>query len=126
MHLTPRDELAEMQAKLVLWARGDMVELVDRDQTAVEGFDAEAIDREAERRVRTDKHAIVTGEKRTDGVDLPTVLIAGRVAEVPFRHYGPVGKEPEPRQWFVVEARADGFLGHYDDGLLDTLIRELV
>ena len=108
MHLVAGDELAEMQAELVVGIGGDVVELVHRDQPVVERLDAELVDGEAEGRVGADQHLVVAFEKRADRIDLAAIVRAGRVAEVPFRLDAPVGPEAVFRQRLVVEARADG------------------
>ena len=91
------DELPKMRAELVVRVGRDVVELIDGDQAVVELLNAVRIDREAERRVGADQHLVVAFEERADRLDLAAVVIAGRVAEVPFRLNVPVGPEAEPR-----------------------------
>ena len=73
-----------------------------------------------------DQHLVGALKKRADGLDLSAVVAAGRVAEIPFRLHAPVGPKAELGQRLVVEARADGFLRHDDDRLLEPLILQLV
>ena len=102
-----------------------MVKLIDRDQPDVEGVRAKPDDREAEGGVSADHDPVVAVEKRPDRVDLAAIG-ARRVAEIPLRGNDPVGPESELAQRRVGEARADGPLGHHDDGLLEALIVQLV
>ena len=102
-----------------------MVKLVDRDQPAVEHFRAEPIHGEPEGGVGTDQDPVVAVEKRFDRIDLAAVG-ARCVTEIPLRDNDPVGPESELAQRCVGEARADGPLGHHDDGLLEALIVQLV
>ena len=73
-----------------------------------------------------DQHLVGAFKKRSDGLDLAAVVIAGRVAEIPFRLHAPVRPKAELGQRLVVEARADGFLRHDDDRLLKPLVVQLV
>ena len=86
-----------MQAELVVGIGRDVVKLVHGDQPVVERLDAELVDGEAERRVGADQHLVAAFEKRADGLDLAAVVVAGRVAEIPFRLDVPVG--PEADTW---------------------------
>ena len=114
-----------MFAKPVVGIGRDMVKLVDRDQPAVEGVDAEPVDGETEGGVSADHDPVVAFEKRPDRIDLAAIG-ARRVAEIPLRGNDPVGPESELAQRRVGEARADGPLGHHDDGLAEALIVQLV
>ena len=58
------------------------MELVDGDQSVVEGLDAELLDGETEGGVGADQHLVVAVEEGADGIDLAAVG-AGRVAQVP-------------------------------------------
>ena len=113
---------AEMLAELVVGIGRDVVELVHGDQPVVERLHAELVHGEAEGGVGADQHLVVAFEERADRIDLAAVVRAGRVAEVPFRLDVPVGPKAELGQRLVVEARADGFLRHDDDRLLEPLI----
>src|SRR5581483_1922913 len=65
-------------------------------------------------------------KKRAEGLHLAAVVAAGSVAEVPFRLDMPVPPEPVFGKRLIVEARTNGFLRHDDDGLLESLILQLV
>ena len=125
MHLIARDELAEVKAELVVGARGDVVELIHRDQPVVERLDAESIDREAEGGVGADEHLVVALEERADGFHLAAIL-ARRVAQVPPGRDAPVRPEAVAAERLVVEAGADALLRHDDDCLLASLVGQLV
>jgi len=71
--------LPEMQAKLVVRIRRDVVKLVHGDQVIIEGLHAIGIDCEAERRVGADQHLSVALQKCTEALDLAAVVITGRV-----------------------------------------------
>ncbi len=119
MHAVAGDELAQMHAELVVGIGRDVVELVHRDQPVVERLDAEFVDGEAEGRMGADQHLVAAFQKRADRIDLAAVVVARRVAEIPFRLDVPVGPEAELAQRLVVEAGADGLFRHDDDGLLE-------
>ena len=125
MHLVARDELAEVQAQLVVGARGNVVELVHRDQPVVERLHAEPVDREAEGGVGADEHLVLALEERADRLHLAAIL-ARRVAQVPARRDAPVRPEAMAAERLVVEAGADALLRHDDDRLLAPLVGELV
>ena len=102
------------------------MKLVHRDQPVVELLNAEFVHGEAEGRVCADQNLVVAIEERAEGIDLPAIVGAGRIAEVPFWRNNPVSPEAVFGQWLVIEARADGFFRHHDDDLFDALIGELV
>src|ERR1700733_4173765 len=102
------------------------MELVHCDQPVVEPFHAVLIDCEAERRVSADQHLVAALKKRPNRLDLSAVVLAGRVAEVPFWLYAPVGPKSKIRERLIVEARADGLFRHNDDCLLDPLVLDLI
>jgi len=87
------DELAQMLAKFVVRVGRDMVELVHRDQPVVERFDPELVDREAERRMGADQHLVVAFQEDAERIDLPAIVVAWRIAEVPPRLDVPVSPE---------------------------------
>jgi hypothetical protein len=93
MHAIARDQLGELRTKLVLWVRGDVVELIHRDQAVVEGLDAELFDGIAESSVWADQDVIGALQEGADRLRLAT-LSARRVAEIPFRLDMPVGQKP--------------------------------
>ena len=97
MHAVAGDELAEMQAELVVGIGRDVVELVHGDQPVVERLDAEPVHGEAEGRMGADQHLVVAFEKRPDRIDLAAIVRAGRVAEVPFRR--DASSRPRSRTW---------------------------
>ncbi len=66
MHAVARDEIAQMQAELVVGIRRDMMEFIDRDQPVVEGFDPELVDGEAEGRMGADQHLVAAFEERAE------------------------------------------------------------
>src|SRR3546814_18538428 len=74
---------SDLLAQLVAGVGGNMVELVHRDQTIIEGGDAEFLHREAEGGMGADQHLVVAFQKRADAVAIAAVL-SRRVAEVPF------------------------------------------
>jgi hypothetical protein len=76
--------------------------------------------------MRAHQHFVLAFEKRPERLDFASIIRAGRIAEIPSGFDMPIGPEAELGQWLVVEARADGFLGHDDDRLLESLIVELV
>ena len=100
-------ELAEMRAQLVVGVGGDVVEFVDGNQPVVESLDAVLIDGEAKRRVRADQHLVITRQEYPDGLDLPAIVTAWRVAEVPLRVDAPICPEAELRERLVHEGAAD-------------------
>ena len=102
------------------------MELIDRDQSVVERFHAVGIDREAEGRMGADQHLVVAFEECAQRLDLATIVVAWRVAQVPLGLDLPVGPEAVLRQRLVVEAGTYGLLRHNDDGLLQALVLELV
>src|SRR5262249_1154945 len=117
-----RDELAQVQAELIVGIGRNVVELIDRYQSVVELLHAVGIDRKAERRVWPDQDLVVAFEKRAERLDLAAIVGAGRVAEVPLRLDMPVGPKAELGQRLVVEAGPDSLLRYDDDGLLQALI----
>src|SRR3546814_10234835 len=72
-----------------------------------------------------DQHLVITFKERADAVDLAAIL-AGCVAQVPFRGNGPVGPEAELGQRLVGKAGTDAFFRHDDDGLANALVRQLI
>src|SRR3546814_19614037 len=72
-----------------------------------------------------DQHLVITFKERDDAVDLAAIL-AGCVAQVPFRGNGPVGPEAELGQRLVGKAGTDAFFRHDDDGLANALVRQLI
>src|SRR3546814_1014833 len=80
MHPVAGDELAEVQAQLVVRAGGNMVEFVHRDQPVVERLHAEPVHREAEGGVGADQHLVIAFKESADRIDLAAVL-AGRSEE---------------------------------------------
>ena len=54
------------------------------------------------------------------------LIDAGGIAQIPLRGHLPVPVEAMLAQWLIGEATANGALGHYDDGLLQTLVIQLV
>ena len=125
MHLVACDQLAQMRAQLVVRIGRDVVELVNGDQTIVEGFYAELVDRKAEGRMGADQHPVVAFQKAAQRVDLAAIG-ARRVAQVPARLHLPVRPEAILAERFVIEAGADGLFGHHDDCLAQILIGQLV
>ena len=113
---------AKMQAELVVGIGGNVVKLVHGDQPIIERFHADTLHGEAERGVRADQHLVAAFKKRSDRFHLAAVVVAGRVAEIPFRLHAPVRPEAELGQRLIVEAGADGFLRHDDDRLLESLV----
>lgn len=107
-------------------AHRDVVKLVHSYQAIVELLHAVCVYREAERRMGADEHLIRAPKKCANGVDLPPVVPAWGVAQVPFWLHAPVGPKAELLQRLIVEARADGFFRHNDDRLLEALMLELV
>src|SRR3546814_11806363 len=97
-----------------------MVKLGHRDQAVVERLHAEALHREAKGGMGADQHLVITFKERADAVDLAAIL-AGCVAQVPFRGNGPVGPEAELGQRLVGKAGTDAFFRHDDDGLANAL-----
>ena len=81
MCLVAGDDLAEMDAQLVVRISRDMVELVHGDQPTVERFDTETVHGETEGRVRADQNRIFAFQEGLDRVDLAT-LCAWRVAQI--------------------------------------------
>ena len=62
------------------------MELINGDQPAIEGLNAELIDGEAERRMGANEHLVIaTFEERADRVNLAAIVRSGRVAKVPLR-----------------------------------------
>ena len=98
-----RDELAEMQAELIVGVGGDAVELIHRDQPVVERLDPEPVHGEADGRMGADQHLVLAFEEARDRIDLVAIVRAGRVTEVPFRGNGPIGPKAEFGQLLVVE-----------------------
>ena len=103
-----------------------MVKLVHGNQPVVEHVHAEFVHGEAECRMGADQRFVAAFEECRKRVDLAAVVSAGRVAEIPARFDALVGPESRLGQRLVVEARADGFFRHDDDGLFDPLILKLV
>ena len=97
MHAVAGDELAEMQAELVVGVGRDVVELVHGDQPVVEGFHPEPVHGEAEGGMGADQHLVVALEERPDRIDLAAIVRARRVAEVPFRL--DASSRPRSRTW---------------------------
>ena len=126
MHAVAGDELAEVHAKLVVGVGGNVVKLVHRDQSVVEGLDPEPVHREPEGGMRADEHLVRALQEGFDRVDLAAVVGAGGVAEVPSRLDAPVRPEAEVAQRLVVKAGPDCLLRHDDDCLSEPLIVELV
>lgn len=56
-----RDELTQLTAQLVVRVAADVMELIDGDQTVVEGLDTELVHREAEGRMGAHQHPIIAG-----------------------------------------------------------------
>lgn len=126
MCVLPRAKNCPVQAELVVRVGRNVVELIDRDQSVVERLHAVGIDRKAEGRMGADQHLVVAFKECAQRLDLPAVVVAWRVAQVPLGFDLPVGPEAVLRQRLVVEAGADGLLRHNDDGLLQALVLELV
>ncbi len=70
MHLVASDKLAELGAQAVVRVGRDVVELVHRDQPAVECLDAQIINGETERCMGADQHFVVAGQEFADRLDL--------------------------------------------------------
>ena len=121
-----RHQLADVLAQPIVRIRGNVVELVHRDQALVEDFRPELLHSEAERRVGADQRLVVAFKKRLHRVHLPAVVRSRRIAEVPFRLHLPIGEEAELAERLVVKARADRALRHHDDRLLESLVFQLV
>ena len=66
MHTITGDELAKMQAELVVGVGRDVVKLVDRKQPVVEFLDAVFINGEPERRVCANQSLVVAFEEYSD------------------------------------------------------------
>src|SRR5579871_1419684 len=115
-----------MRPELVVRIGRDVVELVDRDQSVVKLLDAVLIHSEAKRRMSADEHLVRAVEKRSNRLHLATIVVAGRVTEVPSRLDAPVRPKSELAQWLVVKARANRLFRHDDDRLLDALVLQLV
>ena len=130
MHLVAGDELRELAAQAVVGIAADVMELVDRDQPTVEGFDTQFIDGKAKSGVRANQHLVVACEELADclhlGLSDARLIDAGSVAEVPLRLDGPVRPKALGTEFLVGEAAADGAFGHHDDGLLEPLVVQLV
>ena len=126
MHAVARNEIAQMDAELVVGISGDVMELIHRDQSVIESRDPEFIDGEAERRMGAYQHLVVAFQERAERIDLATVIVARCVAQVPFRLDVPIRPEAVLAQRLVMEAGADRFFRHDDDGLFDALIGQLV
>ncbi|MCY1235393.1 hypothetical protein D9M72_480080 [compost metagenome] len=128
--LVASDELAQLATQLVVRVAADVVELVDGDETTVEGLDAELVHCEPECGVRAHQHRVVAGQECAHGLDLGrrdlAVVLAGSVAQVPLRAHNPVGPEAVLGELFIGKAAADGALGHNDDRLLQPLVLDLV
>src|SRR3546814_20981095 len=72
-----------------------------------------------------DQHLVITFKERADAVDLAAIL-AGCVAQVPFRGNGPVGPEAELGQRLVGKAGTDDVFRQDDDGLATSLVSKLI
>jgi hypothetical protein len=107
MHAVAGDELAEMQAELVVGIGRDVMKLIYGDQPSVKRFNAILIDGESERGVRAYQHPVIAVEKRRDGLDLTAVIRTRGVAEVPFRLHAPIGPKAILGKRLVIEARPD-------------------
>lgn len=104
MHAVTGHELTKVLTEFVVGIGGHVVELVHCDQPVVEFLDAVLVHSEAERGVGTNQHLVVAFEEGGDGFDLPAVVPAWRVAEVPPRLDVPVGLEAVSGEGLVVEA----------------------
>ena len=119
------EEVREVNAKLAVGVGGHVVELVNRDQTVVEGGDAEFLHRETKRRMRANQRPVGAGEKRADGIHLAAIR-ARRVAQVPPRCHRPIRPEAVLRERLIVETGADRALRHHHDGLLQPLVVQFI
>ncbi len=66
MHAVTGYELTQVNAKLVVWTRRNVMKLIDGNQSIIKGLHAEFVDGEAEGRVGTDQNLIVTLKKGAD------------------------------------------------------------
>ena len=80
MHPVAGDELAEMQAELVVGVGRHMMKFVYGNQPVVEFLDPELVHCEAERGMGADQHVVATIQKCSDGIDLSAVVRSRRVA----------------------------------------------
>lgn len=130
VHLVARDEPPHLAAQPVVRIAAHVVELVHRDQPAIEGLHAQLIDSKAKRGMGTHQHRVCAGQKLANRFDLrlrySRLIDAGCVAEIPLRPDGPVGPEAVRGQRLVCEAAADRALRDEDNGLLQPLVVQLV
>jgi ATP-dependent DNA helicase RecG len=77
-----------------------------------------------------EQHLIAARQKLAHRVHLrlghARLIDAGGVAQIPLRRHPPIPIKTGLAQRFVGKAAADGTLGHHDDGLLQTLVAQLV
>ena len=107
-----------------------MVKLVNGDQPVVKRLNAQRLNRKAKRRVRAHQHLVSTAQKLAHRLNLglrhARLVNARRVAQVPLRCHLPVPLKALQAQRLVGKAAANRTLGHHHNGLLQTLLVQLV
>ena len=122
----PVHELMDMITQLVVRVGGDVVELVHGDETVVEGFHSETVQRKTEGGVGADERLVSALQETFDRSYLTTIVRSRRVAEVPLGLDLPVRPEAELAERLVVEAGPDGPFRHHDDSLFELLVGQFV
>ena len=130
MHLVPRHEGAQLAAQHVTRVAGDVVKLVDGNQSVVKSVDAKRLHRKTKGGVGTDQHLVAAGQKLAHGIHFglgnARLVYAGCVAQVPLRRHLPVPPKALLAQQLIGKARTNGALRHHHDGLLQALVVQLV
>ena len=119
------DKGAELRAEFVVRIGGYVMEFIDSEQAAIEGFRPVLLNSKAEGGVSADEDAVVAFEESLDGFDFAAVF-ARRIAEVPARRDLPVCPKTKLAQGDVVKAGADGFFRDDDDGFFQALMVQFV
>src|SRR5208282_1532476 len=99
---------------------------VNGDQPLVKFLNTEPFHGETESGMSADYYLVTAVKEQAQGAHFAAILATSGVAKVPLRHHAPVCPKAVLGQWLVVEARANGPLGHNYDCLPGALVGELV
>ena len=130
MNLVACNERAQQIPQHIVRVAGNVVKFINGDQSIVECINSQLFHRKAESGVRADQYLVGACQKFAHRIHFgfrhARLVHTGGVAQVPLWRHLPIPIEAVLAQRLVGKAATDGTFRHYDDGLPQPLVVQLV